>query len=49
MARLIQTKIKEPLAEQLLFGDLQTGWKVLIDDRDGELMLDYLRAASLEV
>ncbi|MBA3440682.1 MAG: ATP-dependent Clp protease ATP-binding subunit ClpA [Pyrinomonadaceae bacterium] len=46
MARLIQSKIKEPLAEQLLFGDLQTGWEVFIDERDGELTLDYRRSTN---
>ena len=39
MARLIQSKIKEPLAEELLFGQLQNGGKVLVDESDGELKL----------
>ncbi|MBO0797430.1 MAG: AAA family ATPase, partial [Blastocatellia bacterium] len=41
MARLIQSKIKEPLANEILFGELQHGGKVLIDERDEELKLDY--------
>jgi ATP-dependent Clp protease ATP-binding subunit ClpA len=40
MARLIQQKIKEPLAEQLLFGNLEKGGKVAVDEKDGELSLD---------
>ncbi|HKX32534.1 MAG TPA: ATP-dependent Clp protease ATP-binding subunit ClpA [Blastocatellia bacterium] len=41
MARLIQAKIKEPLANEILFGSLQHGGKVVIDEKDGELKLDY--------
>lgn len=40
MARLIQDKIKKPLAERLLFGDLQGGGHILITVRDGELIVD---------
>lgn len=40
MARLIQQKIKEPLAEQLLFGKLEHGGKVNIDVKNGEICLD---------
>jgi len=40
MARLIQQKIREPLAEQLLFGKLQHGGKVSVDEKNGELVLD---------
>src|SRR3989440_3659254 len=39
MARLIQTKIKEPLAEALLFGDAQLAGEVLVEERDGDLVL----------
>ena len=39
MARLIQSKIKEPLAEELLFGKLQAGGKVVVDESDGEMKL----------
>lgn len=41
MARLIQTKIKQPLAEKLLFGSEETGGEVLVDERDGELELSF--------
>lgn len=40
MARLIQEKIKKPLAEQLLFGDLQGGGHIFITVRDGELAVE---------
>ncbi|HEY8330095.1 MAG TPA: ATP-dependent Clp protease ATP-binding subunit ClpA [Pseudomonas sp.] len=42
MARLIQDKIKRPLAEQILFGELaEQGGTVHIDVREGELVFDY--------
>ena len=41
MARLIQSKVKEPLAEEILFGSLQAGGKVVIGEKDGELKLEY--------
>ncbi|MEM7467320.1 MAG: ATP-dependent Clp protease ATP-binding subunit ClpA [Pseudomonadota bacterium] len=40
MSRLIQEKIKKPLAEQLLFGDLQGGGQIFITVRDGELVVE---------
>jgi ATP-dependent Clp protease ATP-binding subunit ClpA len=40
MARLIQQKIKEPLADQLLFGKLEHGGKVKVDEEKGEIKLD---------
>jgi ATP-dependent Clp protease ATP-binding subunit ClpA len=39
MARLIQEKIKEPLAEELLFGTLELGGKVVVLAEDDELKL----------
>ena len=42
MARLIQQKIKEPLAEELLFGEsLAAGGEVVVDVREEEIALDY--------
>jgi ATP-dependent Clp protease ATP-binding subunit ClpA len=41
MARLIQSKIKEPLAEEILFGQLQEGGKLMLDVKDSELMLEF--------
>lgn len=40
MARIIQEKIKRPLADELLFGDLVGGGRVTVDVRDGELVVD---------
>jgi len=40
MARLIQDKIKRPLADELLFGKLVNGGRVNIDVRDGELVIE---------
>ena len=40
MARVIQDKIKRPLADELLFGKLVGGGKVGIDVRDGELVVE---------
>jgi ATP-dependent Clp protease ATP-binding subunit ClpA len=41
MARLIQSKVKEPLAEEILFGRLQAGGKVVIDEENEGLLLRY--------
>nr|WP_295379928.1 ATP-dependent Clp protease ATP-binding subunit ClpA [Pseudoxanthomonas sp.] len=40
MARLIQDKVKRPLADELLFGKLVNGGRVSIDVREGELVVD---------
>jgi ATP-dependent Clp protease ATP-binding subunit ClpA len=40
MARVIQDKIKRPLADELLFGKLAGGGRVDIDVRDGELAVE---------
>ncbi len=40
MARLIQDKVKRPLADELLFGKLVGGGRVSLDAVDGELVLD---------
>lgn len=39
MARLIQDKIKKPLAEELVFGKLAAGGKVVVGWKDGDLAL----------
>jgi ATP-dependent Clp protease ATP-binding subunit ClpA len=39
MARLIQTAVKKPLAERILFGDLEGGGRVRLDVREGKLEL----------
>jgi ATP-dependent Clp protease ATP-binding subunit ClpA len=40
MARVIQDKIKRPLADELLFGTLVGGGRVTIDVKDDELLVD---------
>ncbi len=41
MARLIQSKIKEPLAEELLFGKARAGGEVAVDVESGEIVLRF--------
>ncbi len=41
MARLIQTEIKRVLADEILFGKLQSGGKVEIDESDDKLTFSY--------
>jgi ATP-dependent Clp protease ATP-binding subunit ClpA len=40
MARLLQDKVKRPLADELLFGKLIDGGRVTVDVRDGELVVE---------
>jgi ATP-dependent Clp protease ATP-binding subunit ClpA len=40
MARVIQDKVKRPLADELLFGKLVRGGRVSIEVKDGELAVD---------
>jgi len=40
MARVIQDRIKRPLADELLFGKLAGGGRVSIEVRDGELVVE---------
>ncbi|HWP59123.1 MAG TPA: ATP-dependent Clp protease ATP-binding subunit ClpA [Candidatus Acidoferrales bacterium] len=41
MARLIQTEIKRVLADEILFGRLQNGGKVEVDESEGRLTFAY--------
>lgn len=41
MARLIHDKIKQPLAHEILFGELTDGGSVSIEEKDGELVLNF--------
>jgi len=41
MARLIQNEIKRVLADEILFGRLQNGGKVEVDENDGQLVFHY--------
>ncbi|MDX1549798.1 MAG: ATP-dependent Clp protease ATP-binding subunit ClpA, partial [Lysobacter spongiicola] len=40
MARVIQDKIRRPLADELLFGKLVGGGRVTVEVRDNELVID---------
>jgi ATP-dependent Clp protease ATP-binding subunit ClpA len=44
MARLVQDKIKKPLAEKILFGDLSKGGDVDVVVTEGELALEVPEA-----
>ncbi|HUP64384.1 MAG TPA: AAA family ATPase, partial [Thermoanaerobaculia bacterium] len=46
IARLIQSKIKEPLVDSVLFGELQQGGTVKVGIRDGEIALEIARSAA---
>jgi ATP-dependent Clp protease ATP-binding subunit ClpA len=41
MARLIQNEIKRVLADEILFGKLQNGGKVEVDEQEGQLTFVY--------
>jgi len=45
MARLIQEKIKQPLAEELLFGKLTRGGEVRVHVKDDALAFEIIKAA----
>jgi ATP-dependent Clp protease ATP-binding subunit ClpA len=41
MARLIHEKIKQPLAQEILFGQLTDGGSVTVEEKDGALALNF--------
>ena len=41
MARLIDRTIRRPLADELLFGKLQKGGEARVDEKSGELVLEF--------
>jgi ATP-dependent Clp protease ATP-binding subunit ClpA len=43
MARLIQTELKKPLADELLFGTLKGGGKVRVEVAEGKIALRYTK------
>lgn len=47
MARVIQQKIREPLAEEILFGTLQGGGHSVVDIRDDEIVLTHSDVAAV--
>lgn len=48
MGRLVQQKIREPLAEEILFGKLENGGKVTVDRKDGEIIVECFAQESGE-
>jgi ATP-dependent Clp protease ATP-binding subunit ClpA len=48
MARLVKQKIREPLADELLFGKLEHGGTVKVDVAEGELVLDCTAAEDVD-
>ncbi|MBE9542969.1 MAG: ATP-dependent Clp protease ATP-binding subunit ClpA [Proteobacteria bacterium] len=48
LARVIQTEIKDALADQILFGTIQKGGEVHIDIEDDKLVFDYGQKTSKE-
>lgn len=46
MARLVEQEIKRPLAELILFGELQDGGRVKLVVRDGELEIEVVESKS---
>ena len=46
MAKLIQQKVTTPLAEEVLFGELQAGGRAVVDEKDKDIVLAYFPLAS---
>ncbi len=46
MTRLIQDKLKKPLADAILFGDLQKGGDVTVELKDGEICVAFPSTVS---
>ena len=49
MARLIQKKVKEPLAEEILFGTLQHGGRAVVDAQANDIVLQFVAPQAAEV
>ena len=49
MARLIQEKLKKPLANEILFGELQNGGSVTVsfDKQKQGIIFDYAKTLAL--
>lgn len=43
LSRLIQKHLRQPLAEEILFGMLSQGGKVVVDEQEKELIFDFRR------
>ncbi|WP_298440274.1 ATP-dependent Clp protease ATP-binding subunit ClpA [uncultured Ferrimonas sp.] len=46
MSRVVQEEIKKPMANEILFGQLQKGGLVKVDVTDGKLVFDYGKAKA---
>jgi ATP-dependent Clp protease ATP-binding subunit ClpA len=46
LARVMQEEVKRPLGEELLFGALENGGRVVVDAKDGKLLFAYYSAAA---
>ncbi|MGH7769222.1 MAG: AAA family ATPase, partial [Candidatus Binatia bacterium] len=46
MARLIQNEVKRPLADEILFGKLQGGGKVEVDESEDRLTFNYVNRSA---
>ena len=46
LARVIQTEVRDPLTEEILFGKLENGGTVTIGFADGKLVFDYEQRAQ---
>lgn len=49
MARLIKEKLKKPMAEELLFGELEKGGHVIVSESDGELSFEFTGVEEAEL
>ena len=45
MARIIQKEIKDQLVDELLFGELRKGGTVLVDEKEGALVLSIQKGS----
>jgi ATP-dependent Clp protease ATP-binding subunit ClpA len=46
LVRLIQTEIKDALADELLFGCIEKGGSVVVDVNDDKLAFEYANAVT---
>lgn len=49
MAKLIQEKIKKPLAEELLFGKLEHGGQVRVDEKNGRITIKVIEKETAQI
>jgi ATP-dependent Clp protease ATP-binding subunit ClpA len=49
LARVMQEDVKRPLSDELLFGKLEHGGKVVVDEKDGKLTFRFVAAEELQL